>query len=161
MECQCLVCFGHFLLASGVATSARTHSVPGKLSADIEDLLWWLPPDTETLQVTRTRPAPQGPLPVALAQTVGDIGTGAVYAARMTGNLGTRIKLTVTGSRRFLPPSGLGDTRYEGAQIFVFDRPVGASMTRVLRGLETSAVRVEQIEGLRVVEFRDAIEDDA
>jgi hypothetical protein len=139
---------------------AQAQSLPAKLSADVEDLLWWLPPDTETLQVTRRPPKPQGPLSGALAQTFGDIGTGAAYAARLTQDLGARIKLRVNGSRHFLPPSGLGDTRYEGAQIFVFDKPLGASMSRWLTGLETSAVSVEQIEGLKVVEFHDEMEND-
>jgi hypothetical protein len=149
------------IVVSGVCgIPAYAQQAPGRLSADVEDLLWWLPPDTETLMVTRTRATPPGPLSRALAQTFGDIGTGAAYAARVSRNLGARITLRVAGSRRFLPASGLGDTRYEGAQIFVFDKPIGAAMARVLRGLETSAVQVEQIEGLRVVEFHDEMETD-
>jgi hypothetical protein len=149
------------ILVTG-ACDIRAHAQQpmAKLPADVEDLLWWLPPDTETLQVTRRPPKPQGPLSGALAQTFGDIGFGAAYAARLTQHLGARITLSVNGSRHFLPPSSLGDTRYEGAQIFVFDKPLGASMSRSLKGLETSAVSVEQIEGLKVVEFHDEMEDD-
>jgi hypothetical protein len=150
-----------FILVTDVCDiRAHAQQAPAKLSADVEDLLWWLPPDTETLQVTRTPPKPQGPLFDAIAHTFGDIGTGAAYADSFTQHLGARIKARVDGSRHFLPPSGLGDTRYEGAQIFVFDKPLGASVAGLLTDLEKMAVRVEQIEGVRVVEFHDEIEND-
>jgi hypothetical protein len=149
-----------FILVADVC-HIRVHAqqASAKLSADVEDLLWWLPPDTETLQVTRTRPKPQRPLVEAIEHTFGDIGTGAAYAHKFTQVVGARINIRVVGSRHFLPPGGLGDMRFEGAEIFVFDKPLGASLPGLLADLEKIAVKVEQIEGLRVLEFHDEIEN--
>jgi hypothetical protein len=145
-----------------VVTSARPPVQQAKVSADIEDLLWWLPPDTETVQVTQTPANPRGPLFDAIQQTRGDIVDGdESYSETLTQHLkGLRIKATVEGSREFRPPSGLGGMLYEGALIIRFDKPLGESGTRLMADLGRRALKVDHFDGLAVMEFRDKLEND-
>lgn len=148
------------ILITGVSTVRP--QAPARVSADVEDLLWWLPPDTETLQVTQTPAEPQGPLFEAMEHARGEIGSGDVaYAETLARHLrSARIKATVDGSRHFRSPSGLGEMPYDGALIFLFETPLGTAGSRLTTDLEKSALKVEEIEGVKVVEFRDRLESD-
>ena len=150
------------LVLVGGVTQARTQAQPPRVSADIEELLWWLPLDTETVQVTQTPAKPQGPLFEGIARARGEIDGGdESYGEILTRHLkGTRVKATVDGSRHFTPPSGLGGMLYEGALIVRFERPLGETGTRLMAALGKRALKVDRFDGVEIVEFRDMLESD-
>jgi hypothetical protein len=150
------------LIQSMPAARPQVQQAPARLSAEIEDLLWWLPPDTETLQITQTPQKPRGPLFDAMDHARGEIAFGDVaYADTLTRHLRpVRIKATVDGSRHFRPPAGLGEMRYEGALIFLFETPLGEIGNRLMTDLGKIALKVDEIEGLTVAEFHDTLESD-
>lgn len=83
------------------------------------------------------------------------------YAEILTHHLRTvRAKITVDGSRHFRRPSGLGDMPHDGALIFAFEKRLGAAGTALMADLAKIALKVEQIDGVEVVEFRDQLESD-
>ena len=135
---------------------------PAPLPPAIEDLLWWLPPDTETVQVTQTPAKPDGPLFEAMDYARGEIASGDVaYSETLTRHLrSARIKATVDGAKHFRPPSGLGAMRYDGAMILLFEKPLGSAGSGLMADLAKAALKVEEMDGVKVVEFRDRLEND-
>jgi hypothetical protein len=148
------------VLAGHSSISLRASQAPVELYATVDELIWWLPADTETAQVTQTPAQPRGPLFDAMETARGEIAFGDVaYAGTIARHLNTaRAKATVEGSRRFLPPSGLGQMRHDGALIILFDKPLGAAGAALVADLEKIALKIEQLEGLQVVEFRGEME---
>jgi hypothetical protein len=151
------------LLIGGPATPGSWAQVPAaKPTAAVEELLWWLPTDTETVRVTQIRTGARGPLFEALEMADGKVEFGDVaYASVVNRYLkAARLIANVDGSRRFVAPSGLGEMPSEGAMILFFEKPLGASGNGMMAELEKTAETVEQIAGLKVVLFRDKLEDD-
>lgn len=151
------------LLVGGLfPQESRAQGPSAKLPTGIEEILWWLPPDTETLQVTQVRTGARGPLFEALETTNGKVEFAAVdYADVVNESLKTaRLIAMVDASRRFVAPSGLGEMPSEGAMILRFEKPLGASGNRMMAELEKTAEKVEDIAGVKVILFRDRLEDD-
>jgi hypothetical protein len=151
-----------FLVLIIAAPGIRVESQKRQVSADIEELLWWLPPDTETLQVTQTPPRPHGPLFDGMEHARGEfVGGDESWSGILTQHLkGARIDATLEGSRHFRPPSGLGAMLYEGALIMRFAKPLGETGTRLMADLGKRALKVDQFDGLEILEFRDRLEND-
>jgi len=159
----------HFLIIAGllligglIPSESRLQGPSAKPTALIEEILWWLPPDTETLQVTQARTGARGPLFEAIEVANGKIEFGDVgYAEVLNQSLKTaRLIAMVDASRRFVAPSGLGEMPSEGAMILRFEKPLGASGNRMMAELEKTAEKVEDIAGVKVILFRDRLEDD-
>ena len=140
----------------------RAQSPKPPIAAGVEAVLWWLPPDTETVQVTQTPAQPQGPLFEVMRHARGEFQGGSTsWANTLRQHLdGVRIEATVEGSRRFAPPTGLGGMLYEGALIIRFARPLGETGKRLMADLQQSALKADQFDGLSVLEFRDKLEQD-
>jgi hypothetical protein len=152
------------LLLVGFGSATPSYEQPllhARPAAEIEELLWWLPADTETVMVTQAPVRPSGPLFEAMPTAAGKLDvdereSGKIltrYLAR------SRVTATVEGSRRFAPPSGLGGMLFEGASLYLFAKPI-ASRAGLMAALDRKAVSREQIGKVKVVEFRDEIEDD-
>jgi hypothetical protein len=156
-----IVTTGLLVLLVGVP-GIRSQSQTSRVSADIEELLWWLPPDTETVEVTQTPTNPRGPLFEAMKLARGEFAGGDTsWAGSLAEHLkGTRINATVDGSRRFAPPSGFGEMLYEGATIIRFAKPLAETGRQLTADLTTRAAKVDQFDGLQMLEFRDKIESD-
>jgi hypothetical protein len=149
-------------LICGVASVLRQQTF-ARPSAAVEELLWWLPSDTETVMVTQV-PARRtaGPLFEEMATFSERIDFGdTTYAKTITRHLrSARLKTTIEGSRHFTAPSGLGEMPYEGATIYLFAKSIDAGGNALMTDLERTALSVERIEGFKVLEFRDKVEDD-
>jgi hypothetical protein len=147
------------VLMSGVAGTRAQPRQPA-IPADVEELLWWLPLDTETIQVTQTPAKPRGPL-FADVQPDEIVAEDLSYADILTQHLeGTRIKATLEGSRHFRPPAALGEMPYEGAALVRFETPLGERGPRLMADLRKRARKVDQFDGLEIVEFSDTVESD-
>jgi hypothetical protein len=151
---------GAAILLAGSHTHAQEQ--PRKIPTSVDELLWWLPGDTETIQVTQTVKGARGPLFAAMGATRGEIEFGDVaYAEPLQRHLrSATLKATIQGARRFRPASGLGATPHDGAIVFLFAAPLGPAGTALFQELTKSAAAVHQSGAVRVLEFRDEIESD-
>jgi hypothetical protein len=154
------------------AAPAATASPPSQL---VQEVLAWLPADTETVL------AAQGPfmLPELKAEakeaqdskgTDPDIEES--FESLPLGLLGfkdgllekhlkgEKILLGIEGSRHFQSPSGLGGAPFQGAAIAVFARDISVSADSFMKESAAVALRTEQIEGHPVAVFQEKLEED-
>ena len=131
-----------------------------KLPSPVEQVLWWLPVDTQTVVVAR------GPSKFLEAfgrgQGVDGIFIGSWPPSMVHEDKPTRIavapiKLLVEGSRQFRAPTGLGLMRYEGAMIAVFEHDID---DQTAKSLHEGATQTETITGRRVSLFKTQMEKD-
>jgi hypothetical protein len=141
-----------------VGAAPRQSSV--RPSAAIEEILWWLPADTETLVVQQASAPPmRGLVHDALLSETIDLGDSALMASAKPYLQGARLKLTLEGSRRFTEPRGLGEFPYEGITIFTFMKPLSARGQTLMSELAKTGTRTRQIHGFDVVEISEKVED--
>ena len=139
------------LISTSVAVQAEgaDRAVPDGL----EEILQWLPEDSETLFVTR------GPFkilswddkmeadPDVLKMKLRCMSSG--FSADEDGLGENPVELAVEGSRRFRAPKDIGMMSYEGAHVVRFRDDLGP----IMASQEKKAVRVEEIDGTRVAIF--------
>ena len=125
----------------------------------VDDVLWWLPEDTQTVSVAR------GPFQITALEAPDDISFGDYLKFALTvaplANfvmiedgmlakplLGKNVLFAVEGSRKFRPPKSLGGMLFEGCSITVFEgRPLSTIFTR----MASHAKRIQHIEGHQVL----------
>jgi hypothetical protein len=147
----------------------------GSAQLQVKDLLWWLPADTETVEVTdlpqtipddnpNTGPEEQPELQKSLSEGFLHLPVAGL-ATVVHGSLyhllrGQQVRITMVGSRNFRAPSGLGGMLYEGCEITVFSSDLGAAGRSLDEALKKAALQTEQIEGQTVFEFHEELEQD-
>lgn len=138
----------------------------------IDEVLWWLPSDTETVSVARgpfkapqfsERPAIIRPseyldrvLTAYQVEMLNMVRAGRFYK----GIAGAAVKFSVNGSRKFRAPTGLGSMRYEGCDITVFESGMVPSRSARISEMTQFANGVQTIAGERVIMFEEKLEDD-
>jgi hypothetical protein len=139
----------------------------------LNDVLWWLPEDTEAVSVVRgpfkaTVPLLGPPEDISAIEyvdlalrnaSVGCLQTikrGRLYEPLV----GRGVLFCVEGSRRFRPPTSLGGMLYEGCQIMVFQRGLGPLGDSLIRQMASSAKNVQSIAGQQVMTFEERLEVD-
>src|SRR6266542_5938341 len=153
--------------------AARTSNAIGA-SVDLEQLMSWLPADTETITVARgpfvvasTTPGENDTqdraisdkdlfqnfeeLPLALLQL-----KNGLLAKRLEGK---RINLAIEGAAHFRPPAGLGEMPYEGCAIAVFSDDIHTEIASFAKD-SRSALKGERIENQDVSVFQEKLEQD-
>jgi hypothetical protein len=142
---------------------------------DLQEVLSWLPADTETITVAR------GPFVLARDQskadqdenrTIGDGELGEFFETLPLSLLGfkdelllahlkgKRILLAVEGARHFRPPSGLGEMPYEGCTIALFADDLGYDVNVLGKENRKSTLKTEQIEGQASAVLQEKLEND-
>jgi hypothetical protein len=110
----------------------------------LEAALWWLPSDTQTLMVARgpwtievPRPGQQEPglEPLSLEDELRSLISGFSPDRRAGASRAPTVAFALEGSRHFRSPKDLGMMLYEGAQIVVFEQPLGAAADDIKRCL--------------------------
>ena len=173
LKCSCtMALFVSTLQSFGQATDRQPKTGSGRMTA--KELLSWLPDDTETVI------AANGPfafpdfaglewndseqqLPLAelearmrsLPLGLFDLKNGGLAK----GLKGKEVTLAVEGSRHFRPPAALGGMRYEGCEIIVFNPAITLDRASFMRNATATAVRSENIAGLKVTVFEEPQED--
>ncbi len=71
-----------------------------------------------------------------------------------------KLLLAVEGSRHFRSATGLGSFLYEGCEIAVFANDISDRGTSFLKDSSSAALRIEDIDGLKVTVFQDRLEED-
>lgn len=139
----------------------------------IDDVLWWLPEDTETVYVVRgpfkvTPPIDEPPPSVPaleyadLALRTSHLGIlQTIDKGRFHAPLvGRSVLFCIQGSRRFRPPTQLGGMLYEGCDIIILQDGLGPSRALLMRQLKSKARQVQSIAGQQVMVFEERLEDD-
>jgi hypothetical protein len=66
----------------------------------------------------------------------------------------------IEGSRDFRPPSGLGEARFQGCAIAFFAGDISARANSFLKDSSQAILRTEQLEGHEVAVFEEKLEED-
>ena len=153
------------------AASTIPAAVPGPSSQLIGQMLSWFPADTETVT------AVMGPLPLQKFEKGPD---GALSMVKSDNEVRDQFMLfptlllkdpgndfkdrpilaTIEGSRGFLPPTGLGGMRYQGALIAVFAGDITDRVSSFLKDPSSANAHTEQIEGHAVTVSQGKSEED-
>jgi len=154
-------------------TSPSSGTIRGSL--DLERVLSWLPPDTETLQVAN------GPLWVSNfvvdqhdykdhevmseelekdfeGLTLGLFGFGKGVLERHLE--GKKVLFALEGSRHFRPPAGLGELPFEGCAVAIFEEDLEDHRDAFMKDAARVAVRIEEVQGQKVAVFEEQEERD-
>lgn len=111
----------------------------------LDEVLWWLPPDTQTILVARGPWKVEVPGPGRGDRREEGIGRLDDYLRSMASGLpverrtgespGPAVAFAVEGSRHFRSPKDLGMMPYEGAHIVVFQQPLGDAVEAIKRSV--------------------------
>ncbi len=147
------------------ADSKRPEPLP-----TFSQVLDWLPPDTETLMVcqgsyTLDSPRPDDekePEHLPLEKYLQRMSYGALLTCVSDGVClkhltGREVVLGVEGSRHFRPAGGLGENRYEGCHVLVFQHRRGDALRE---SLSAEAKKVLRLAGQEVFAFEKKLEND-
>jgi len=139
----------------------------------INDVLWWLPEDTETVSVVRgpfkldaldSEPTDDMPglervdltLRMAPLGVLQIIKKGRFYKTL----IGRNLLFSVEGSRKFRSPANLGSMLYEGCQIIILQQGLGPARDTIVREMTSNAKQVEVVAGQPVMAFEEKLEED-
>ncbi|MBI3662355.1 MAG: hypothetical protein HY234_04810 [Acidobacteria bacterium] len=160
---------GILLAQTKTGKPARPKANPTISSVNAEAVLWWLPPDTETLFVA------QGPFrltratPATSLERLFEKSLQVMAMASLGGKeddpmgkelLGAPVDLVVEGARNFRAPKNLGGMPFDGCQIVVFGREFGSRGDALMKSLEERAEKKLEIDGFRVLLNNEQLEDD-
>ncbi len=135
----------------------------------VDEVLRWLPADTETVIVARgpfvfpvLQPDHKGPLSLELQlQLLVTRGLISTDQASFWKHLaGQKVALAVEGSRRYRWPNGLGLSPYEGCHITIFEDDLGPVGDALMERLSADASRVVELARHRVAVFIKKSEND-
>ena len=144
-------------------------------SVGFEEVLWWLPADTETISVARGLFALPSTRPkldedenrvVTDQELVESFETLPLSLVGFKDGLllprlkGKRVLLAIEGARHFRPPSGLGELPYEGCAIALFADDVDHDMDSFVRANRNSVLTTERIGGQAIAVFQEKLEND-
>jgi hypothetical protein len=136
---------------------------------DLDEMLEWLPEDSETLIVAR------GPFQLEALSDDNDPEeridriwprmASALLASIRKGKLVEPLKshpvsLAIEGSRRFRAPTGLGMMRFEGCQIIRFESDLKVDGQKLMDGALQAADKRHKIGEYDVAEFTEPFEQD-
>jgi hypothetical protein len=175
MNIRWVLFFAVFIV--GGCTGQKTRDTSGSIRGriDLEKVLSWLPPDTETLEVAN------GPFWMSNFDTgkqedknheitAEDLEKQFEGLTLSLFNSGKgllekhldrkKVLFALEGSRHFRPPAGLGELPFEGCAVAIFQDDLEDRRDAFLKDAAVLAVRIEDIEGQRVAEFEEQMEQD-
>lgn len=162
------------LVALSACSGAKESRAPAKAGplapmVYLEEVLWWLPPDTETLMVARgpfelTSAPAMSPLERQLENTLQLFTVASLAQAYREGlpkpSLSSRILFSVAGSRNFRAPTGLGGMPFDGCEIIVLEERDAAATDKFLKSIQDRAKEKKQIGGLTIAIYERKFEQD-
>jgi hypothetical protein len=160
---------------AGPKAGAGSNAIRGEI--DLKRVLTWLPADTESLLVAN------GPFWMSNFRVGGEGDknrrvireelekqfeglTLGLFNFSLTNSLlekhleGKKVLFALEGSRHFRAPAGLGEMPFEGCALAIFKEDLGDRRDAFLKEATKSAVRIEEIEGEKVAEFEERMEND-
>jgi hypothetical protein len=160
--------------ALGQQESKSTAPIPPAAPSRVfEQVLSWLPADTETV-IAANGPFqfpdlnPEGDVvgPVKESDDIADafkaipLGLFGLKKRILLKYFKGKVLFALEGSRDFRVPSGLGEGQFQGCGVAVFAEDVRASAGSFLEENSAAVLRTEQIEGQQVTVFQETLEND-
>jgi hypothetical protein len=159
-----LLC-GAILLAAGAAGQTVGAEKPLPRPLDAQQILSWLPPDTETVIVARDFTLPDPPVlektkiytrellfsGLALRTWEGAYKPLASYFKNQ------KVSLAMEGSRKFRSHHGLGLMPFEGCTLMIFDEQLSDRADQYFKAASATALRVEEVEGHKFLVFQNRL----
>jgi hypothetical protein len=158
------------LLAMSLKTNAkdRPESAPPALTVD--EALYWLPANTETIIVAQgpfelrpIEPAKESEFP-PMDKTLQTFACGPVVSSgEVTARKsleGLPIAFVLEGARGFRSPQGLGLMPYDGCNIIVFKDELKTAKDDFIKALNSESPKEEQIAGQKTFVFQKKLEQD-
>jgi hypothetical protein len=170
-----LIVYSIALSALDVSSSAEKAAGPTGQFPDLEQVISWLPTDTESITVSRGPFAFQsgaaeqnGPeerviSDAELARYFGSLPLSplefkdGVLAKHLEGK---QIILALEGARHFRAPADLGEMLYEGCAIALFSDDLHDEIASFIKESRSDAPKGELIEGQKVSIFQEKLEGD-
>jgi hypothetical protein len=155
-------------------TQAKRQRTTSSPTYNLQDVLSWLPADTETILGAngplflsglgaRSGDTDQGlssdPLQAIKYLPLGLFGLGNGHLGELLGR--KKVMLAVEGSRHFTAPSGFGEMLYEGCEIAVFAEEPAIRGDSFIKDAAGAAVGLERVGELTVAVFEEKLEEDA
>jgi hypothetical protein len=148
---------------------AQTGSSSNQNSIDVQRILSWLPTDTETLLVAN------GTFSMSSFHVAENYKNHEVSSQELekafegltlalfnskSGVLekhleGKKVLFAAEGSRHFRPPAELGELPYDGCAIAIFADDIGDQRDAFMKDAASIALRVEEVEGQKIVVFQE------
>ncbi len=175
MKTRWILLFAVVIVAgcTGQKTAGGSSAIGGQI--DLKRVLSWLPPDTETLQVAN------GPFWMSNfviggqedknhevtaeelekqfeGLTLGLFNSGKGLLEKHLD--GKKVLFALEGSRHFRSPAGLGELPFEGCVVAIFQDDLEGQRDAFMKDAAGVAVRIEDIEGQKVAEFEEQMEQD-
>lgn len=152
------------LLPHPLQTVAQTDNPEKAAKAlTVDDVLWWLPEDTETILVAqgpfRLNALPESETP-RLEPLLEWLPTAPLEGNAIKQLSGRSVSFILEGSRHFRKPTSLGDFPYEGCHILVFQDDLDEEGEAILISLSKHADRHEKIHGVPTAIFERKWEED-
>jgi hypothetical protein len=169
------------VLTLGLFTTLNTAPVVAQTSAqktgsvDLQEVLSWLPEDTETISVGRGPfifPPIQSRLDEDENRSITDQELAESFETLPLSLFGFKdglllprlkgkqILLAIEGARHFRPTAGFGQMPYEGCAVAVFADDFNDDMDSFVKENRKSVLRVERIEGQSSAVVREKLEHD-
>jgi hypothetical protein len=134
-----------------------------RTSSQVDEVLNWLPLDTETIIVAK------GPFKIERSgdrqsfhfQTAAQSMAFGILQELKPKDLASKsISLAIEGSRCFRSPRGLGMMPYQGCQVIVFEEGAAPALAAAMQSLVQKARRTTELSGKRVAVFEERWEQD-
>jgi hypothetical protein len=161
------------LACAGQATNKQRQ--PSSRETTLEDVLSWLPSDTETVIGTNgpfpfpdfdrlegtARQPELTPVELDLRMRFLPLGLFGLKNGDLQKALqGKPVTFALEGSRHFRPPAALGNMLYEGCEIVVFGSATNLDREAFMKSAANSATRFEEIAGVKIGVFQEHQEND-
>jgi hypothetical protein len=155
------VCLVLYLSLTSTTTTRGQEKPRPKLPPRLQQVLRWLPEDSETLVVANGpfQVPPKSEEYTSFLQSLRSISVGLVIQLQ-NGLLqeqlkGRKVLLAVEASRRFTSPKGLGMMPYEGCQILLFDESADNMLQAAMEsGFEKAPLTI-QLANTKVAAFTE------
>jgi len=153
-----------FLFAAGAAgQTTGTDPDLAPRPVDVQQMLSWLPADTETLIVAKSFALPEmrdHNYSVEVMFQIMPLTTlWLKNGALLDYFRGQRVLVALEGSRRFRSPQGFGFMLFEGCTILVFAEDLGDRAGAFFRSSSVDAFKIEDVDGHKVSVFQEKTGD--
>jgi hypothetical protein len=158
-----------------VSSSAGKAAGPTGQFPDVEQVISWLPTDTESITVSRGSfafPRSAAEQNGSQERVISDAELSRYFESLPLAPLefkdgalarhveGKQVILALEGARRFRAPANLGEMPYEGCSIAVFSDNLDREIASFIKEFRKNALKVEIIEGQEVSIFQEKLEGD-
>jgi hypothetical protein len=141
------------------AQEDKSNTSKAKYADRLNEILYWLPADTETIIFESGRFKDAKDVAYTSDPRLSDY-VRAVQTAFSNAELRRKIMFSVEGSRRFRAPMGFGLMPFQGCEIWILEEGAEPLLTAEMQSLIKKAKKVISLSGNQVAIFTEKMEED-